>query len=94
MNNIDAGINGYQTKGALQNGTNIGENKTLASGYNYVLVAIITIDSGSTLIVNGIKTFMSELNVDTIAGSGGTTVTIKSGHTLTLVANMDAATAK
>lgn len=37
---------------------------------------------------------MSELNVDTIAGSGGTTVTIKSGHTLTLVANMDAATAK
>jgi len=37
---------------------------------------------------------MSELNVDTIAGSGGTTVTIKSGHTLTLVANMNAATAK
>lgn len=37
---------------------------------------------------------MSELNVDTIAGSGGTTVTIKTGHTLTLVANMDAGTAK
>ena len=37
---------------------------------------------------------MSELSVDTISGSGGTTVTIKSGHTLTLVANMNAATAK
>ena len=37
---------------------------------------------------------MSEINVDTIAGSGGTTVTVKSGHTLTLVANMNAATAK
>ena len=37
---------------------------------------------------------MSELSVDTISGSGGTTVTIKSGHNLTLVANMNAATAK
>ena len=37
---------------------------------------------------------MSELNVDTIAGSTGTTVTVKTGHTLTLVANMNAATAK
>jgi hypothetical protein len=37
---------------------------------------------------------MSELNVDTIAGSTGTTVTVKAGHTLTLVANMNAATAK
>lgn len=37
---------------------------------------------------------MSELQVDTIAGSGGTTVTIKTGHTLTLVADMDAGTAK
>ncbi len=53
MNNINDGINGIQTKGVLQNGTNIGENKTLPSGYNYVLVAPITIDSGSTLTVNG-----------------------------------------
>ena len=53
MNNIDAGINGIQTKGVLQNGTNIGENKTLASGHNYMLVAPITVDSGSTLTVNG-----------------------------------------
>lgn len=37
---------------------------------------------------------MSELSVDTLSGSTGTTVTIKSGHTLTLVANMNAATAK
>lgn len=37
---------------------------------------------------------MSELNVDTIAGSTGTTVTVKTGHTLTLVADMNAATAK
>ena len=37
---------------------------------------------------------MSEISVDTLSGSTGTTVTIKSGHTLTLVANMDAATAK
>ena len=37
---------------------------------------------------------MSELNVDTIAGSGGTTVTIKSGHTLTLVENLDAGSNK
>jgi hypothetical protein len=54
MNNINNGINGIQTKGVLQNGTNIGENKTLASGYNYILVAPITIDSGSTLTVNGL----------------------------------------
>tara|TARA_R100000231_G_scaffold138962_2_gene118676 strand:- start:1122 stop:1370 length:249 start_codon:yes stop_codon:yes gene_type:complete len=53
MNNINAGINGIQTKGVLQNGTNIGENKTLASGQNYLLVAPITIDSGNTLTVNG-----------------------------------------
>lgn len=37
---------------------------------------------------------MSEINVDTIAGSGGTTVTIKSGHTLTLVENLDAGSNK
>lgn len=37
---------------------------------------------------------MSEIQVDTISGSGGTTVTIKTGHTLTLVADMDAGTAK
>ena len=37
---------------------------------------------------------MSELNVDTIAGSTGTTVTIKSGHTLTLAANMSAGSNK
>jgi len=54
MNNINNGINGIQTKGVLQNGTNIGENKTLASGYNYILVAPITVDSGSTLTVNGL----------------------------------------
>ena len=53
MNNINAGLNGIQTKGVLQNGTNIGENKTLASGQNYLLVAPITIDSGNTLTVNG-----------------------------------------
>lgn len=53
MNNINDGINGIQTAGVLQNGTNIGENKTLASGHNYMLVAPITVDSGSTLTVNG-----------------------------------------
>lgn len=53
MNNINDGINGIQTAGVLQNGTNIGENKTLASGYNYMLVSPITVDSGSTFIVNG-----------------------------------------
>ena len=53
MNNINAGINGIQTKGVLQNGTNIGENKTLASGYNYILISPITIDSTKTLTVNG-----------------------------------------
>lgn len=37
---------------------------------------------------------MSELSVDTLSGSTGTTVTVKTGHTLTLVANMDAGTAK
>lgn len=37
---------------------------------------------------------MSELKVDTIAGSGGTTVTIKTGHTLTLVEDMDAGSNK
>ena len=37
---------------------------------------------------------MSEISVDTLSGSTGSTVTIKSGHTLTLVANMNAATAK
>ena len=95
MNNINDGINGIQTAGVLQNGTNIGENKTLASGKNYMLVAPITVDSGSTLVVNGrLKLIMSELSVDTIAGSGGTTVTIKSGHTLTLVENLDAGSNK
>ena len=53
MNNINNGINGVQSAGVLQNGTNIGENKTLASGHNYMLVAPITIDSGSTFTVNG-----------------------------------------
>tara|TARA_R100000278_G_C5468890_1_gene163722 strand:+ start:122 stop:811 length:690 start_codon:yes stop_codon:yes gene_type:complete len=37
---------------------------------------------------------MSEIKVDTIAGSTGTTVTIKTGHTLTLVENMDAGSNK
>jgi hypothetical protein len=37
---------------------------------------------------------MSEISVDTLSGSTGTTVTVKTGHTLTLVANMDAGTAK
>ena len=37
---------------------------------------------------------MSEIQVDQIAGSTGTIVTIKSGHTLTLVEDLDAGTAK
>jgi hypothetical protein len=37
---------------------------------------------------------MSELQVDQIAGSTGTTVTIKTGHTLTLVDDLDAGSAK
>jgi len=37
---------------------------------------------------------MSELQVDQIAGSTGTTVTIKTGHTLTLVEDLDAGSAK
>ena len=53
LNNIDSGIEGVQYKGVFKNGTNIAEDKTLASGENYMLVAPITIDSGSTLTVNG-----------------------------------------
>jgi len=53
LNNIDAGFSGIQTSGVLQNGTNIGENKTLASGYNFFLISPITIDSTKTLTVNG-----------------------------------------
>jgi len=37
---------------------------------------------------------MSELSVDTLSGSSGLTVTIKTGHTLTLVEDLDAGTAK
>ena len=37
---------------------------------------------------------MSELSVDTLSGSTGLTVTIKTGHTLTLVEDLDAGTAK
>ena len=37
---------------------------------------------------------MSELSVDTLSGSTGSTVTIKSGHTLTLVENLDAGSNK
>jgi len=37
---------------------------------------------------------MSELQVDQIAGSTGTTVTIKTGHTLTLVEDLNAGSAK
>lgn len=53
LNNIDSGIEGVQKQGVIKNGTNIAEDKTLDSGYNYVLVAPITVDSGSTLTVNG-----------------------------------------
>ena len=37
---------------------------------------------------------MSELSVDTLSGSSGVVVTIKTGHTLTLVEDLDAGTAK
>lgn len=37
---------------------------------------------------------MSELSVDTLSGSSGLTVTIKTGHTLTLVEDLDAGNAK
>jgi len=37
---------------------------------------------------------MSELSVDTLSGSSGVIVTIKTGHTLTLVEDLDAGTAK
>ena len=37
---------------------------------------------------------MSEISVDTLSGSTGTTVTIKTGHTLTLVENLDAGSNK
>jgi hypothetical protein len=37
---------------------------------------------------------MSELSVDSLSGSSGLTVTIKTGHTLTLVEDLDAGTAK
>ena len=37
---------------------------------------------------------MSELSVDTLSGSSGLIVTIKTGHTLTLVEDLDAGTAK
>jgi len=53
LNNIDSGIEGVQKQGVIKNGTNIAEDKTLDTGYNYVLVAPITVDSGSTLTVNG-----------------------------------------
>jgi len=53
LNNIDSGIEGLQKQGVIKNGTNIAEDKTLDTGYNYVLVAPITVDSGSTLTVNG-----------------------------------------
>ena len=53
LNNIDSGIEGLQKQGVIKNGTNIAEDKTLDSGYNYVLLAPITVDSGSTLTVNG-----------------------------------------
>ena len=53
LNNIDSGIEGVQKQGVIKNGTNIAEDKTLDSGYNYVLVAPITVDSGSTFTVNG-----------------------------------------
>ena len=32
LNNIDSGIEGLQYKGVFKNGTNIAEDKTLASG--------------------------------------------------------------
>jgi len=53
LNNIDSGIEGLQKQGVIKNGTNIAEDKTLDTGYNYVLVAPITVDSGSTLTING-----------------------------------------
>lgn len=53
LNNIDSGIEGVQKQGVIKNGTNIAEDKTLDTGYNYVLIAPITVDSGSTLTVNG-----------------------------------------
>lgn len=37
---------------------------------------------------------MSELSVDTLSGSSGSVVTIKTGHTLTLVEDLDAGSAK
>ena len=37
---------------------------------------------------------MSELSVDSLSGSSGLTVTIKTGHTLTLIEDLDAGTAK
>ena len=53
LNNIDSGIEGLQKQGVIKNGTNIAEDKTLASGENYMLVAPITVDSGITLTVEG-----------------------------------------
>ena len=53
MNNIDAGLQGVQSSGFFKNGTNVSSNTTLASGFNYMVVAPITVDNTIELDIQG-----------------------------------------
>lgn len=53
LNNIDAGLTGVQDGGFFKNGTNVSSDTTLDSGYNYLCVGDITVDSTITLNVQG-----------------------------------------
>jgi hypothetical protein len=53
MNNIDAGLTGLQSGGFFKHGTNVSSNTTLESGYNFLVVAPITVDDTIELDIQG-----------------------------------------